>query len=98
MIENHLKSLVTCLKRFITVAFGVLSHFILVSGCVMSAPSLYKESTDSLICCMMCCTYAATANRISEEDEKTQLTRDQPPTSSSRGGEMGDMVGEGSEK
>ena len=38
-----------CLKGFLMPRLGVLSHSILESGRVLLAPSLHRESTDSLI-------------------------------------------------
>ena len=37
-----------CLKGFVTAAFGSCDPFYLENGRVLSAPSLHRESTDSL--------------------------------------------------
>ena len=50
MIET-LVELCMCLKRLITVAFfGSSEPFHLVNGVPVSAPSLHRESINSLIC------------------------------------------------
>ena len=38
-----------CLKGLVTATFGSFGHSIWKNGCVVSAPSLHRESTDSMI-------------------------------------------------